>query len=328
VEITPRKANKMSDDPLRILGLNPGSNLEDARESYRRLCLQYHPDKNPDGETQFHKITAAYAQVRSNPSLLYPISHSSTGVVSYLSGSVKVSMRDVYYAEEKCVSFQRLAKCSDCDGTGSADMKQGVCNLCSGRGIIDSAMLSIMGRDNICPSCKGTGIVGRLCETCHGNKTMNESVVSSFRATLKCYYRKGVLLKGMGNSRPDGSNEDLMVKLQIQKDPYVSVEGISFKVYLHRTPAQRASGDKGILKLFDRSIPYSFSPNEESVVVEDGVRPGFKRTVQIVFKDYVPALTPETEDLYNRIKEAESKSCNLIGSMILTTLCEESAKSK
>ncbi|GMH09945.1 hypothetical protein Nepgr_011786 [Nepenthes gracilis] len=37
-------------EPFNILGLEPGASEADIKKSYRRLSIQYHPDKNPDPE--------------------------------------------------------------------------------------------------------------------------------------------------------------------------------------------------------------------------------------------------------------------------------------
>ena len=43
-----------------ILELNIGCSLEDIKNSYRRLCKIYHPDKNPDNKDKFLEISKAY----------------------------------------------------------------------------------------------------------------------------------------------------------------------------------------------------------------------------------------------------------------------------
>jgi len=57
------------DDPYRILGVPRGASPEDVKRAFRRLALQYHPDRNPDdpvAEARFKEITAAY-ELLSDP---------------------------------------------------------------------------------------------------------------------------------------------------------------------------------------------------------------------------------------------------------------------
>jgi DnaJ-like protein len=38
------------DDPYEVLGVKPGASLDEAMAAYRRLAMQYHPDRNPGDE--------------------------------------------------------------------------------------------------------------------------------------------------------------------------------------------------------------------------------------------------------------------------------------
>jgi molecular chaperone DnaJ len=56
-------------DYYKILELSPTSTLKDIKKSYRRLALQFHPDKNPGNPTaafNFREIQEAY-EVLSDP---------------------------------------------------------------------------------------------------------------------------------------------------------------------------------------------------------------------------------------------------------------------
>jgi DnaJ-class molecular chaperone len=297
------------DNPLKVLGLPSACTLADVRERYRILCLKYHPDKNPGSEGLFQAVTEAYNKIRANPRLVQV--PRAAGPASYLDGEVVVTMKDFYYAEQKSVSLQRMTHCRPCAGTGAKSGKAGVCQCCDGQGIIESSALALFGRDNICPMCKGSGIVGDPCPSCHGEKMIKESITAKFRATLYIYYKKHVMLKGLGNGRADGSHEDLMIRVNVHEDPYITVEHNYFKVRLRTTPAQIISGDSGLLEIFDRRIPYVIKPRNSEVVVTDGIRPGFAREVHIILQEYIPEVTPETAELYGKIIELEKKTCAL-----------------
>ncbi len=56
-------------DHYKILGIKPSATLTEVKKAYRKLAMQYHPDKNPDNEfaqIQFIEVQEAYT-VLSNP---------------------------------------------------------------------------------------------------------------------------------------------------------------------------------------------------------------------------------------------------------------------
>ena len=57
-------------DYYKILGVAKGSSQEEIRSKFRRLALEYHPDRNkePDAQEKFKEINEAY-QVLSDPNI-------------------------------------------------------------------------------------------------------------------------------------------------------------------------------------------------------------------------------------------------------------------
>lgn len=54
-------------DPYKILGVDQNSKPEEIKKAYRKLALQYHPDKNPDNpeaEEKFKEAAAAYEKIQ------------------------------------------------------------------------------------------------------------------------------------------------------------------------------------------------------------------------------------------------------------------------
>src|SRR5258706_10259370 len=53
-------------DYYRVLGVERGADEEELKKAYRKMAMQYHPDRNnePDAEARFKELTEAYEVLR------------------------------------------------------------------------------------------------------------------------------------------------------------------------------------------------------------------------------------------------------------------------
>ncbi|KAH1232380.1 DnaJ protein ERDJ2A [Glycine max] len=68
-------------DPFNILGLEPGAAESEIKKKYRRLSIQYHPDKNPDPEA--HKYFVEYI-AKAYQALTDPTAYAHKYFVEYI----------------------------------------------------------------------------------------------------------------------------------------------------------------------------------------------------------------------------------------------------
>jgi len=55
-------------NPYTVLGVSPMATEQEVRKAYRRLCLECHPDRNPDdprAEERFKEVSVAYGILSS-----------------------------------------------------------------------------------------------------------------------------------------------------------------------------------------------------------------------------------------------------------------------
>ena len=57
-----------------VLGLEPGASPDELKSAYRKLAMQYHPDKNPGdaaAEAKFKEISTAYERIKNGTSRVH-----------------------------------------------------------------------------------------------------------------------------------------------------------------------------------------------------------------------------------------------------------------
>ncbi len=87
--------------------------------------------------------------------------------------TLHITLEEAAHGCTKTVSYERLAPCDDCNGTGAAEGGQTkACPRCHGTGHVTTVQRTILGQmqsTTVCPECGGTGeVIDHPCETCNG----------------------------------------------------------------------------------------------------------------------------------------------------------------
>lgn len=124
---------------------------------------------------------------------------------------------------KKTISYDRLAPCDDCGGTGfSKGGSLKPCGRCHGTGVVTTVQNTIFGQmqsQATCPDCGGTGqVVDKPCETCDGQgRTPSKETVSvKVPAGVRTGDTVRVKDKGETGVRGDASG-DLVVSVEVLK---------------------------------------------------------------------------------------------------------------
>lgn len=84
-----------------LLGVEKTAKVEDISRAYRRLALQYHPDRNPDGAEQFKELARAH-EILSDPTRrsMYDLTGTTGEPNSEVSDEARTRQRSAELGEE------------------------------------------------------------------------------------------------------------------------------------------------------------------------------------------------------------------------------------
>ena len=145
--------------------------------------------------------------------------------------TLQVTLEEAAAGCTKTISYDRLAPCDDCNGTGVAEGGSvKTCDRCHGTGRVVQSQRTIFGEmqtQTTCPQCHGTGrMVDKPCETCdgQGRTPSHETVKVDIPAGVHSGQTVRVSGKGEAGVRGESSG-DLVVSIQIDQDQTFERQG-------------------------------------------------------------------------------------------------------
>ena len=228
-------------DPFEILGLTWGAGAEEAKRAYRRLVMQWHPDRNPSPEAEetFKRIKAAFelvsdplrfaewqaerkpGQQRRKQDSAPPAdeagsagadSEEGEGYAGEPAPEVSLSLEEAAFGCEKEVAVERQATCATCEGSGEVQFgRSQPCRHCSGCGRLRDPK----GTTVICGHCKGKGYATRdTCRTCDGLGL--EVRRQTFQVRVPAGVRSGDRIRLAGRAGKGGAKADLILHIVLE----------------------------------------------------------------------------------------------------------------
>lgn len=197
----------MKRDYYEILGVARDAGGQELKSAYRKLAVQFHPDKNagdPDAAEKFKEASEAYTVLSdSDKRQRYDrfghegvrgagrggFDPSAFGDFSDLFGQIfgggfgraastegedlvarlEITFEQAAFGAEHPVAVERYERCGECAGSGAEKGSRPVaCPTCQGRGQVRfSQGFFTMART--CPACRGEGTrIEKPCLTCRG----------------------------------------------------------------------------------------------------------------------------------------------------------------
>lgn len=240
-----------------ILGVTPNASKDEIKRAYKKLAIQYHPDKGGDPE-KFKEISHAYGILSDDDKKRrYDMtgddgSQGAQGFESvdprhifeqFFGGGfpfdihgdfghgprhqvrrsdhvhvLKLSLADAYHGCQKIVRVGLQKTCFTC---------RDKCNACQGKGTITDMrrmgfFTQMMTRP--CDVCRGTGMMTRTkssCQECNGEGTYVEEKKIDIVVPKGVANGHQVRVQGSGEQAKDPSeiSGDLVLQISIQEDP-------------------------------------------------------------------------------------------------------------
>lgn len=137
--------------------------------------------------------------------------------------SLQISLEEAAAGCTKTISYDRLAPCEDCNGSGLAEGGHEVtCSRCQGSGRVVEVQRTIFGQmqsQSTCPECGGTGrVIDKPCETCGGQGRTPDRETVEVEIPAGVHSGQSLRIEGKGEAgvRNDRAG-DLVARIEIRR---------------------------------------------------------------------------------------------------------------
>lgn len=246
-------------DFYQILGVARTATESEIQKAYRKLAMQYHPDRNPgdkEAEEKFKQVQEAYDTLhdpvkrgRYNGGYHKSTTHNTTrtsGPFSNIWDSVftnanvqvdrgrniqinlEIELKDVVSGVSKNITVPKRERCVKCSGQGYSEYKS--CGKCHGSGktAIKQSPFNIWMK---CGDCNGTGRSGTIsCIDCKGhgfNTVANVDISVNIPPGIDTGHQLRLADYGEPSRKTDGKNGDLNIIIIVKEHKLFKRNGVN-----------------------------------------------------------------------------------------------------
>lgn len=194
-----------------------------------------------------------------------------------ISARVSITFEEAVFGAKKDVSYNRIQKCPDCDGSGAAKgTKPETCTACGGSGqrrVTQRLGGMAFQSTTTCDACRGTGkIIKSPCQNCRGTGyiKVNKKLTVTIPAGIDDGER--IALRGQGcDGRNGGSAGDLIITVNVRKHSIFERDGYNIYCEVPITVAEATLGAE---------IDVPTLEGNQKFTIPEGTQPGTQFTLR------------------------------------------------
>lgn len=279
-------------DYYAILGVDAAASADEIKKAFRRLTLEFHPDRHPDDpqiEARYRHINMAYDTLSDAAKRARYDNQRRLGQLDISKGfdvqtardllgtvfgdvfgtrrnhrrrgrdlryTLTVDFVDAVLGSSHTIEFEAPGRCTQCTGTGTRPGGRAPdgCDVCGGRGEIKGE--GLFARRTRCGRCDGTGLVQvDPCTACKGSGARRQA--RAFDVKLPPGTEPGAerVLAGLGEpGRFGGDPGDLRVTVSVRAHPRLVREGDEVRCELHVSVTEAACGARVSVPTVDGDV--------------------------------------------------------------------------
>jgi molecular chaperone DnaJ len=286
-------------DYYEILGLGKSATPEEIKKAYRKVAIQFHPDKNPDNkeaEEKFKEAAEAYEVLSdADKKAKYDrFGHSKSGngfggghemnmddifspFESFFGGSsrggrrqrkgsnlrikLKLSLEEIAGGVEKKIKVNRLVR--------AEGVTFKTCTTCQGTGQVRKVVNTMLGQmvsASTCPTCDGSGqIIEKKPAGVDNSGLVSKEEVISVRIPAGVADGMQLSMSGKGNEAPGGGIAgDLLILIEEQEDRFLKRDGNNLVYDLYISFIDAAIGTSVEVPAIGSKVKIKIEPGTQS----------------------------------------------------------------
>ncbi|MBR0303209.1 MAG: molecular chaperone DnaJ [Clostridia bacterium] len=186
---------------------------------------------------------------------------------------VTLTFEEAAFGTKKEISYQKVQKCSECDGSGAAKgTSPKTCSVCGGTGQVKTQQrtpLGMMQSSRVCETCRGKGkVVETPCKKCRGSGF--ERVTKKLEVTIPAGIDDGqkILISGKGSDGEGGGRSgDLVIFVSVKRHDIFERDGSDIYCEVPITFADATLGAEIDIPTLEGKIKYTIPEGTQTGTV-------------------------------------------------------------